>query len=41
MSGGPPGTGAGWDAGYQPGLLRDLWEAIPPRYCSGTVSALK
>ena len=30
MSGGPPGTGAGWDAGYQPGLLRDLWEAIPP-----------
>lgn len=30
VSSGPPGTGADWDASYQPGLLRDLWEAIPP-----------
>ena len=30
MSGRPPGTGPGWDASYQPGLLQDLWEAIPP-----------
>lgn len=30
MSSGPPGTGAGGDVSYQPGLLQDLWEAIPP-----------
>ena len=30
MSGGPPGTGAGWDVSFQPGILQDLWEAIPP-----------
>ena len=42
VSSGPPGTGAGWDASYQPGLLRDLWEAIPPAmrlayFSAGTV----
>ena len=30
MSSGPPGTGPDWEASYQPGLLQDLWEAIPP-----------
>ena len=30
MSGEAPGTGVGWHASYQPGLLRVLWEAIPP-----------
>jgi hypothetical protein len=30
VSGGRPGAGPGWAVSYQPGILQDMWEAIPP-----------